>query len=219
MTSFLTAERVEQAPAAHDTRRLRLFSGTANQALARELAARKDKKAIREVAQNLQNKDRRIQSDCIKVLYEIGYLEPGLIAAYAGDFLKLLGSPNNRLVWGGLIALSTIASLKPDELYPHWRDIRAVMDTGTVIAVDAGIKTLAQVAAHSDAYRQVILPALLEHLRTCRPQSVAQHAEAIAVAEDANARAEFVKVLTRRLDDLTMAAANRVRRTMARAGE
>ena len=37
MTSFLTAERVEQAPVAHDTRRLRLFSGTANQALAREI--------------------------------------------------------------------------------------------------------------------------------------------------------------------------------------
>ncbi|MFM7695073.1 MAG: ribose-phosphate pyrophosphokinase [Vulcanococcus sp.] len=37
MTSFLTAERVEQAPTAHDARRLRLFSGTANQALAREI--------------------------------------------------------------------------------------------------------------------------------------------------------------------------------------
>ena len=189
-----------------------------NQALARELAAKKDKKGIREVAQNLQNKDRKIQSDCIKVLYEIGYLEPGLIAAYASDFLMLLGSRHNRLVWGGLIALSTIASLKAGELYPHWRDIRAVMDTGTVITVDAGVKTLAQVAAHADAYRQEILPVLLEHLRTCRPQSVAQHAEAIAVAVDANTRAEFVKVLTRRLDDLTLAAANRVRRTMARAG-
>jgi ribose-phosphate pyrophosphokinase len=39
VTSFLTAERVEQASAPHDTRRLRLFSGTANQALAREIGA------------------------------------------------------------------------------------------------------------------------------------------------------------------------------------
>ncbi|MCP9817036.1 ribose-phosphate pyrophosphokinase [Synechococcus sp. GreenBA-s] len=39
MTSFLTAERVEQAGVAHDTRRLRLFSGTSNQALAREIGA------------------------------------------------------------------------------------------------------------------------------------------------------------------------------------
>ncbi|MFM8258995.1 MAG: ribose-phosphate pyrophosphokinase-like domain-containing protein, partial [Vulcanococcus sp.] len=39
MTSFLTAERVEQASVGHDTRRLRLFSGTSNQALAREIGA------------------------------------------------------------------------------------------------------------------------------------------------------------------------------------
>ena len=39
MTSFLTAERVDQAHVGHDTRRLRLFSGTANQALAREIGA------------------------------------------------------------------------------------------------------------------------------------------------------------------------------------
>jgi len=37
VTSFLTAERVEQASVGHDTRRLRLFSGTSNQALAREI--------------------------------------------------------------------------------------------------------------------------------------------------------------------------------------
>jgi ribose-phosphate pyrophosphokinase len=39
VTSFLTAERVEHDPAPHDTRRLRLFSGTSNPALAREIGA------------------------------------------------------------------------------------------------------------------------------------------------------------------------------------
>ncbi|MGA0160821.1 MAG: ribose-phosphate diphosphokinase, partial [Vulcanococcus sp.] len=39
MTSFLTAERVDQASMGHDTKRLRLFSGTSNQALAREIGA------------------------------------------------------------------------------------------------------------------------------------------------------------------------------------
>ncbi len=38
MTSFLTAARVEHESAPHDTRRLRLFSGTSNPALAREIA-------------------------------------------------------------------------------------------------------------------------------------------------------------------------------------
>jgi ribose-phosphate pyrophosphokinase len=39
VTSFLTAERVEPDNTTHDTRRLRLFSGTSNPALAREIAA------------------------------------------------------------------------------------------------------------------------------------------------------------------------------------
>ena len=39
VTRFLTADRVEQYQPPHDTRRLRLFSGTSNPALAREIGA------------------------------------------------------------------------------------------------------------------------------------------------------------------------------------
>lgn len=71
-----------------------------NQELAKELATKKDRKGIREIAENLWNKNVQVQSDCLKVLYEIGYLQPELVAPYAEDFLKLLHSRNNRLVWG-----------------------------------------------------------------------------------------------------------------------
>ena len=54
-----------------------------NQDLARDLASKKDRGGIREIAQNLWNKDKNIQADCIKVLYEIGYLNPALVAGYA----------------------------------------------------------------------------------------------------------------------------------------
>ena len=70
-----------------------------NQELARDLAVQKNRGAILEIAENLWNKDKNIQADCIKVLYEIGYIDPSLIADYAEDFLKLLRSRNNRLVW------------------------------------------------------------------------------------------------------------------------
>ena len=43
-----------------------------NQELARDLAGKKDKAGVREIAENLWNKDKNIQADCIKVLYEIG---------------------------------------------------------------------------------------------------------------------------------------------------
>ena len=77
-----------------------------NQELARDLAARKDRAGIREIAENLWNKDKGIQADCVKVLYEVGYLNPHWSPPYAEEFLKLLKSKNNRLVWGGMIALA-----------------------------------------------------------------------------------------------------------------
>ncbi len=52
-----------------------------NQILAKEIAAAHDQAAIRELVANLSNPDKAIQSDCIKVLYEVGSLQPDLKAA------------------------------------------------------------------------------------------------------------------------------------------
>jgi hypothetical protein len=71
-----------------------------NQELAKELAETENKKEIKEIAVNRWNKDKKIKSDCIKVLYEIGYIKPELISYYVSDFIKLLKNKNNRLVWG-----------------------------------------------------------------------------------------------------------------------
>ena len=83
-----------------------------NQELAKKLVESNNAEGIKEIAQYLWDKNRSITSDCIKVLYEIGYINPGLIGDYVDDFLKLLESKINRMVWGGMIALSTIAELK-----------------------------------------------------------------------------------------------------------
>src|SRR4030042_687161 len=80
-----------------------------NKELAKDLAKRKDRAAIGELAANLKSPDPEIRSDCVKVLYETGALDPELIADYAEEFLGLLGSKNNRMVWGGMTALATIA--------------------------------------------------------------------------------------------------------------
>lgn len=121
-------------------------------------AAAHDSDGVRELAENLSNKDRAIQAGCIKVLYEVGYLEPELVAPFALDFLRLLKSRNNRLVWGGMVALSTVAMLAADVLYPHWGDIRRSMELGLVITRDAGVLTLARIASTSSAYGQEIFP-------------------------------------------------------------
>src|ERR1700690_3867265 len=132
-----------------------------NRELARDLAARKDRAGIHEIAENLWNKDKGIQADCIKVLYEVGYLEPALIAGHIEDFIKLLKSRNNRLVWGGMIALGTVADLKPDVIFAHLADIQKAMNTGSVITVDNGVRTLALAASMGGKYNKAIFPYLI----------------------------------------------------------
>lgn len=185
-----------------------------NQELARQLAETQDRSGIQEIAENLWNKNSNIQSDCLKVLYETGYLAPELIAPYAADFLKLLHSHHNRLVWGAMLALSTIADIAADSIDPQRADIQRAMEQGSVITVDAGVLTLAKLAATSDERRREIFPYLLEHLQTCRPKDVPQHAEKIALAVNASNKDPFIRTLEQRLPNMSASQAARIKRAI-----
>ncbi len=188
-----------------------------NQELARDLAARKDKAGIREIAENLWNKDKNIQADCIKVLYETGYVEPALIAPYAEDFVKLLKSKNNRLVWGGMIALGVVAKLSADVVFKHFEEIKKAMDAGSVITKDNGVKVLADAASAKAEYNKVMFPYLLNHLKTCRPKDVAQHTEKTLSAVNASNKMEFIKALEKRMEDLSGSGLTRVKKVVKQA--
>jgi hypothetical protein len=189
-----------------------------NQELARELATARDTNGIREVAEGLASKDAAIRADCIKVLYEIGYIAPELVAPYALEFVKLLKSRNNRLVWGGMIALSTVAPLAANTLHPHLADIQKTFQAGSVITKDAGVLALAGMASANPAYNREIFPILLEHLRTYRPKNVPQHAEKVLPAVTAENKAGFVTVLEKRLDDMLGSQVVRVKKVIKQAG-
>jgi len=188
-----------------------------NQELARALAKKKDRKGIREIAENLWHDNAQVQSDCLKVLYEIGYLNPALIADWVGDFIKLLGHRNNRLVWGGMIALSTVAEMKAAELFEYRGVIQEAMERGSVITMDNGVKTLALIAAGNAARSTSLFPYLLRHLETCRPKEIPQHAEKTLVAVSADNCSNFIRVLEKRIPEMTPAQVRRVRRIIKEA--
>ncbi len=188
-----------------------------NQVLARELASSADRDGICEIAENLTNKNRAIQADCIKVLYEIGYIDPSLIAEHAEKFVRLLHSHNNRLVWGGMIALGAVADLRPHVVVAHLDDIELAIRKGSVITVDNGVQVLARAASKDDKYSREILPYLIEHLRTCRPKELPQHAEKSLPAINAVNKARFIRVLTARLDEVSGAALARVKKVVQQA--
>ena len=187
-----------------------------NQELAQDLAARQDKAGIREVAENLWTKDRHIQADCIKVLYEVGYLDPALIAAYTEDFARLLRSKNNRLVWGGMTALAEVAKTDPDAIYHHLDVIKKAKETGSVITVDHAISALAHTAIKAE-YNELIFPYLVKHLSGCRPKELPQHAEKTLPAVNTSNKADFIKVLEMRLEDLSGSGRARVKKVIKQA--
>jgi len=188
-----------------------------NQELARDLAAKKDRKAIHEIAENLWNKDKNIQADCIKVLYEVGAIEPELIADYSDDFVKCLRSKNNRLVWGGMTALAEVAKAKPEAVFGHLDEIKKAKETGSVITVDHAISALAWTAAANDEYNKTIFPYLLKHLLSCRPKEVPQHSEKTLPAVNSTNKAAFINALEKRMEDLSGSGLTRVRKVIKQA--
>jgi len=183
-----------------------------NQELARELAETRDLEGIREIAENVGHKNPNVQSDCLKVLYEIGYLAPDLIAGYVDRLLALLRHKNNRMVWGGMIALATIAELKATEI---WNDVDAVIeavDRGSLITVVWGVKTLAVVAATEEARCEKLFPILMKRLKECLPRDVPMHSESILPAVVASNKAEYLSVIESRKAEMTASQLARLRK-------
>jgi len=168
-----------------------------NKKLAAEIAQGQNKKAVHELVDNLNNKDKNIQSDCIDTLYEIGYIKSELIADYCSDFLKLLNSKNNRLVWGGMIALATIAHLKHKELFNALEEIMTVVNKGSVITIDNGVRILIQLTKRTD-YFKTTNPLLMAELLRCPIKQLPMYAERSLDCISEYNRHEFLNLLKNR---------------------
>jgi len=147
-----------------------------NQELALEIVLSNDRRAVKQLVKNLQHKDRNIQSDCIKVLYEVGKRQPALIAPYFREFGELLDSKNNRLVWGAMTALHSITTLVPERVHALLGMILAVADSGSVISRDHAVGILVQLGTLKQ-YADECLPLVVEQLLACPANQFPMYAE------------------------------------------
>lgn len=187
-----------------------------NISLAKEIVKKKDSNAVEELVTNMENKDKNIQSDCLKVLYEIGYIEPKLIAKYVNDFIDLLCNKNNRLVWGAAYALSTIAEIKAGEIFNRFGEVVNAIDNGSVITKDGGIKTLSIVASKDKKYLKRLNSILMDYLRESIPKDLPKNAEYIAVAIDSSNLKEFTEILEGRKKELKASQLKRIEKIFKR---
>lgn len=172
-----------------------------NKALAKKIAGTNDKKAVQELFEHLVNKNKAIQSDCIKVIYEVGTLKPKLIAVFSKELIALLDNKNNRLQWGAMTALDTIVNEDPKTIYKALAKIIAVADKGSVITNDHCVGILIKLCAIKE-YASAAFSLLIERLKISPTNQLPMYAEnALPVTTDKN-KAVFIKTLQQRLPDI-----------------
>jgi hypothetical protein len=172
-----------------------------NQELAKQIIKANDKKAIKELFDNLGNKDKGIQSDCIKVIYEIGEQKPQLIAAFAKELVALLDNKNNRLQWGAMTALHAITGEDPKTIYKALVKIIDVADKGSVITNEHCVGILIKLAAVKE-YASDAFALVNERLKICPTNQLPMYAEnALPIINEKNKNI-FIKTLTARLGEI-----------------
>lgn len=172
-----------------------------NQELATKIATKKNKDAVNELIENLKNKDKNIQSDCIKVLYEVGKRNPELIADHYKEFIVLLSNKNNRMIWGAMTVLDSITNARPKEIYDNLTTILEASDKGSVITKDHTISILIKLATMKQ-YADDSITLLFEQMKACPPNQFPMYAEYAFPVIPAKYKAEFIGLLQSRISDL-----------------
>ncbi|MES2703466.1 MAG: sister chromatid cohesion protein PDS5 [Bacteroidota bacterium] len=190
-----------------------------NQELAEQIAATQDVAAVKELVANLSNKDKAIQSDCIKTLYEVAARKPQLVSGYANELIDLLDSKNNRMQWGAMSALSAIVSENPQPVYEALATIVAIADKGSVITRDHAVRILAALCMHKQ-YTADAFDLLVEQLLHAPGNQLPMYAELGLPAVNDTNRAAFLRALNSRLPGVeSEAKRKRIELVMKKAGK
>lgn len=173
-----------------------------NKQLAQTIAKTNDTEAVAELVRLLNDKDKNIQSDAIKVLDETGTLKPELVMPYIAELVKLLQSKNNRMVWGAMAALSALALAAPAILYNKLGAILDAAAKGSVITKDHTVKILT-ILAGTPAYTDDCITLLLDQLKDAPVNQLPTYAESAATIVTANYKPDMARILSERLHEMT----------------
>lgn len=179
-----------------------------NSELAKKIAESHNHAAVKELVSQLHHKDKNIQHDCIKVLYETGERNPSLIAPYFNDFLKLLETGNNRMLWGAMTALDTIALEKPAATGAALLKIEAAASKGSVIARDHAVNIFIKLCTIS-RYAEHALNLLVLQIQLCPANQLAMYAEKALPAITVKNKRKFVQAVSGRLPEIEKESARK----------
>lgn len=153
---------------------------------------------IKELVNNVNNKSRVIQGDCIKVLDEISAIKPELISPYTEEILQILKSKNNRMIWGSMAVLDNICLLNPSYFFNTLPDIMSALDSASVITRDHGVKILTKLAKTPDYY-QTVWPLYIEQLQNSPENQFPSYTEWGAAVVQKQDLGEFIAIIKEHL--------------------
>jgi len=184
-----------------------------NQALGKSLADDNNEAGIKEMIDHLYDKNKSLASDCLKVVYEASYHNPKLIVNYLETFIDLLNSKNNRMVWGAMIAISSIAGIAPSLVHPYKGLIKEKIETGTVITSVHGVQTLIKIAHDKDYYKEYI-DELFDILKNTRPVDFPKRAELMISMLNPADHEQFTQIIYSREPELSNAGIKRIKKAL-----
>jgi hypothetical protein len=173
-----------------------------NEQLAVQIVQSKNKEWVKELVENLNNKDKNIQNDCIKVLYEVGQRgAPELIAPYLNNFTKLLTGKQNRLIWGAMYAIDSLTLKYAKEVMQHLHVIMQTVDKGSVITIDNGVYIISKLCSFKE-YNSTAFPLLIEQIKRCPIKQVPMYAERSSQYLLKENISDFLKLLNERYSEM-----------------
>jgi hypothetical protein len=175
-----------------------------NQELAAQIVKKKDKQAVKELIDLIKHENKSIQFDCIKVLYEIGELNPSLVASYAFVFIDLLKDKHNRNVWGAMHALDTVTLENPKYVYTNLSKIMLTAETGSVITRDHAVSILLKLYL-SKSYADNVFTLLIEILKHCPENQLPMYAEMALPVIIGDHKEQLSNVLSQRVNKIDKA--------------
>jgi len=170
----------------------------ANIELAVLISTANDSKSVSKLFELLNNSKKEFQYDCIKTIYEIGARNPELISPHLNELLPYLKNKNNRLVWGAMTSISSVASMIPTKIFHVLPEIIDGSERGSVIAKDHAMKIL-RTLAEVKKYQNEIIPLMLEQLQLAPDNQFPSYALLISEVIDELNSNHFVQIISDRI--------------------
>ena len=166
-----------------------------NKSLAKKIADSEDELRLSELIQFFDSKPHKeLQKDCSLTLAWIAERNPKMIAPYVDYLMDKLNDPINRVIWGSMIALSSIAHLTQDQLYQALPAILDAMDKGTVVTRDHGYRILI-VLYQNNKYQEDVFLLVLEQIAKAPSNQLGQYTENLIAVLDRSHKEQLLTVL------------------------